>query len=472
VDGPVVTTIESIGRRLRDGSTTSRALVEASLAAIEDVDAELASFVLVDGDAAVAAADAADAALAAGRDAGPLHGVPVGVKDIIHMPGLPTRAGSPAYSTEPVEVEATVVGRLRAGGAVIVGKTTAHELACGVYSAPASNPWSTDRLPGGSSGGSGAAVAAGFVPMALGSDTGGSIRIPAAVCGIAGLKPTYGRVSRSGVEPLSWSLDHIGPLAATVADCALTLAAIAGPDPADPSTADAPPADFIAGLQRGVEGLRIGVLAGPPFSPMQPDVAEAFGKASETLTGLGAVLSSIDIPELSHTLAAEFGIVGPEAALYHRHLLRSRPDLIDPGIRALLVAGTLLPGLQYLKALEARRVISEAIKRTFIENSLDALITPTLPATAAGKEQEEFEYDDLVEGVTLSYVRTTAPFNLSGLPALSVPCGYDGDGMPIGLQIAGRPFDEATVLRVGAAYEGATSWHLDSPPTHASLEVA
>lgn len=464
----MTTTVARIAGRLRDGDVTARSMVDKTLAAIEAIDRRLSSFVLVDAEGAYAAADAADRELAAGKDRGPLHGVPVAVKDIIHVPGLPTRCGSPAYPSEPVADEATVVTRLRNAGAVIVGKTTAHELALGVYSDPASNPWSTERLPGGSSGGSGAAVAAGLVPMALGSDTGGSIRIPAAVCGVAGLKPTYGRVSRAGVEPLSWSLDHVGPLAATVADCAITLEAIAGPDPADPSASIDPIGKIVPELQRGVDGLRLGVITGEPFSPVQPDVSEAFATAVEALRDLGAEPVPVDVPELAFTIPSEFGIVGPEAAQYHAHRLREHARLIDPDIRLLLTAGLLLPGVQYLKALEARRVITDALQRTFVEHDLAALLTPTLPATAARKEQQELTYGNRTEPVTLSYVRTTAPFNLSGLPALSVPCGFDREGLPIGLQIAGRPFNEETVLRVGAAYEATTPWHLQTAPVHAA----
>jgi len=462
--------IAEAARRLTTGEVSSADLVATSLAAIDDVDGDLSSFVHVDFDGASEAAVAADKRLAAG-ETGPMLGVPVAVKDIIHMPGLPTLCGSPAYSTNPVEEEATVVTKLREAGAVVVGKTTAHELACGVYSDPAANPWATDRLPGGSSGGSGAAVAAGIVAMALGSDTGGSIRIPAAVCGVAGLKPTYGRVSRAGIEPLAWSLDHIGPLAATVADCATTLNVLAGRDSRDPTTSDEPVPDFTAHLDDGVDGLRLGILDGPPFSPMQPAVAAGFNDACSLLAALGAQLVPVEIPELEYSIAAEFGIVGPEAALYHRKLLRNTPELIDPGIRALLVGGTLLPGAHYLKALEARRVLSAAIHNAFTENNLDAVLTPTLPATAALREQEEFEYEGLIEPVTISYVRTTAPFNLSGIPALSIPCGYDESGLPVGLQIAGKPYDEQTVLRIGAAYEASTAWHHDLPPIHAPAEV-
>jgi aspartyl-tRNA(Asn)/glutamyl-tRNA(Gln) amidotransferase subunit A len=205
---------------------------------------------------------------------------------------------------------------------------------------------------------------------------------------------------------------------------------------------------------------------------MQPAVAEAFTVAVDRLAEEGATVVRLEIPELAHTLAAEFGIVGPEAAAYHRNLVRSRPELIEKGIRALLVAGLLLPAVHYLKALEARRVIAGAIRREFEKHRLAGLLTPTLPATAALKDQEEFDYDGVLEPVTLSYVRTTAPFNLSGLPALSVPCGVDSAGLPIGLQIAGRPFDESMVLRIGAAYEASTNWWRRKPPIHVDRRAA
>ena len=458
--------IASISQQLREGAVTSVEVTRQTLDAIDQVNDRLNAFVLVDRDGAMRAAEQADRVLNSGDGAGPLTGVPVAIKDIIHMEGLPTRCGSPAYPDEPSDRDAAVVARLREAGAVMVGKTTTHELACGVYSPPAANPWDTARLPGGSSGGSGAAVAAGVVPMALGSDTGGSIRIPASVCGIAGLKPTFGRVSRAGVETLAWSLDHIGPLAATVEDCAATLQVLAGHDPADPPTEPSPPPDYSAHLGRGVDGLRLGIMATPPFSPMQEDVEQAFRAAVQHLEGLGVGVVPVDIPELTFTLAAEFAIVGPEAAAYHRGLLREAPELISPGIRELFTIGTIMPSAHYLKGLGARRIIRDALRRAFNDNRLDAAVTPALPATAALADQETFEYSGMEEDVTSSYVRTTAPFNLSGQPALTVPCGFDRDGLPIGLQIAGRPFDEATVLRIGAAYEATTSWSEHRPPVH------
>lgn len=454
------------------GETSAVGLLEQALSAVERVDDDLKSVVVVDGDRAIEAAQAADRSRQAGETLGPLHGVPVAVKDIIDMAGLATRCGSPAYPDVPVAADAPVVARLRQAGAVVFAKTVAHELACGVYSSPAGNPWDPSRIPGGSSGGSGALVAAGVTPMALGSDTGGSIRIPAALCGVAGMKPTYGLVPKSGVAPLSWSLDHLGPLARTVADCAATLEAIAGHDPTDPSCLEVDAPSFSGELNEPVGGLRVGVVRNHFFDPVQDDVAEAVEAAVGLLGELGCDLIDVGIPELAHTMAAEFGIVGPEAAAYHRDLVRDHPELIDPGILGLLVAGRVLPADQYFKAREARELIRDGVRRCFGEHRLDVVVTPQLPATAAGKEQAEFPYPSGAEDVTGGYVRTTAPFNLTGQPALSVPCGFDRAGLPVGLQIAGRPLGDPTVLRIGHAYEQATDWHLRRPPIHADASGA
>lgn len=451
----------------RAGETTAVDLLERSLSAIAAVDGDLGSVVVTDPGRAMADAEAADRSRTAGRPLGRLHGIPVAVKDIIDVEGLPTRCGSPAYPDAPAQADAPVVTRLRQAGAVVFAKTVAHELACGVYSPPAGNPWNLDHIPGGSSGGSGAAVAAGLTFMALGSDTGGSIRIPAALCGVAGMKPTYGLVPKSRVAALSWSLDHIGPLARTVADCAAALDAIAGPDRSDPTCLDVDWPGFGVGLTESPRGLRVGVIRNHFHDPIQPDVAEAFGVAFKVLRELGCELIDVEIPELAHTMAAEFGIVGPEAAAYHRDLLGRNPELIDPGIRGLLVAGRLLPADHYLKARAAREIIKAAAESTFREHRLDVVVTPQLPATAATRDQTEFSYPTGVEDVTSSYVRTTAPFNLTGQPALSVPCGFDREQLPIGLQIAGRPLGDAIVLRLGHAYEQATQWHRHGPPVRA-----
>lgn len=463
-----MTTIPAAARALRSGVTTSRALTETSLAAAEALNGDLSAFVIIDTGGALEAADAADRAIAAGRDLGPLMGVPVGVKDIVDMAGLPTRCGSPAYGETPAASDAALVRRLRRGGAVIVGKTATHELACGVYTPPVSNPWDLSRVPGGSSGGSGAAVAAGIVPMAVGSDTGGSIRIPASLCGTVGLKATYGRVSRAGVAALSWSLDHLGPLTATVEGSAAALEVLAGPDPrGDRSASWQPVPEYTRGLDRGVEGLRIGVLHGPPVEPMQTDVAETFAASADLLGRQGAAMVGVEVPELEHVLAAEFGIVCPEAAAYHRELVRGRPDQIAPFIRSLLVAGLMMEPEHYFKALQARQAIADAVGRAFADNRLDALLTPTLPGTAVPKDADDLDYGTSTEPAGAAFVRTTAPFNLSGLPALSVPAGFDRDGLPIGLQIAAAPFDEETALRVGACFESVAGVSGRRPPVSA-----
>lgn len=448
------------------GEMTAVDLLRQSMDAVADLDGELQAIVATD-DAAIGAAEEADRVREAGRSIGPLHGVPVAVKDIIDMSGLPTRCGSAASPTNSATVDAPVVRRLREAGAVVFAKTVAHEFAFGVYSPPTANPWNVEHIPGGSSGGSGAAVAAGMTLVALGSDTGGSIRIPAALCGVAGMKPTYGLVPKSGVAALSWSLDHVGPLGRTVADCAVVLDVIAGYDDSDPSTLEISPPRFSSELGQTVEGLRIGVILNHFHAPIQPDVAAAFDAALAVLRAAGAELVDVEIPELTDTLAAEFGLVIPESSAYHHDLLRDRPGMIGEDLRPVLAAGCVLPAETYLKARSAREIIRTAVRRAFEDHALDAVVTPQLPATAARKDQLSFAYPSGDEDVTAGYVRTTAPFNLTGQPALSVPAGFDRVGLPIGLQVAGRPLGDATVLRIGHAFEQATEWHLRRPPIRA-----
>jgi aspartyl-tRNA(Asn)/glutamyl-tRNA(Gln) amidotransferase subunit A len=444
--------VKDLARALRSGETTSRQLAEKFLERRASVDTSLGSFVVVDDERLLAEADAADALLAKGTDLGPLHGIPIGVKDIIDVAGYPTRCGSPLYPATAVDTDAEVVVNLRHAGALVAGKTTTHELACGVVSTPASNPYDLDRVPGGSSGGSGAAIAAGLVPIALGSDTGGSIRIPAALCGVVGHKPTYGLVSVRGVEPLSTSLDHLGPLASTVADCAHALTALTGGS-----------TDYAATIGRGIESMRIGVLTDPPFAPMQPDVENAFQRSVETLRSLGAECVPLKIDSLQHTLAAEFGIIPLEAYRYHAESLCTRPHLIDPGIRTLLIAGAAIPESIYRRASKARVMITRSIIEAMTANRLDALLSPTLPATASTKAHQDLSYGDLVEHISVSFVRTTAPFNLSGQPTVSVPCGVDRDGLPIGIQFTTRAGQDGLALQIAAAFEATAQGTIPRP---------
>jgi len=313
-------------------------------------------------------------------------------------------------------------------------------------------------------------VAAGLCDVALGSDTGGSIRIPASLCGIAGLKPTYGLVPKSGVEPLSWSLDHIGPLGKTVKDCALLLEVMAGAHDLDPTSATRPSGGYLETLDAGVAGLRIGVPTGFFMDPIDPQTQAAFMAAVEVVRELGAEVTTVDVSYFAGSLEAEFAIVSPEAASYHHANLCRSPELIDPSIRAMLVAGAALPSSYYLRALRWRQVIADQMRETFVGNRLDAFMTPTVPAPAQLHDQEEFAYPGGEEPVISSFVRTTAPFNLTGQPALSVPCGFTDDVLPLGLQVVGRPFAEDMVLRIGNAYEQATDWVARIPPTHVTTE--
>lgn len=455
--------IAQLGRRLRSGEVSARELADRSLAAAEELNPRLEAFVIIDHRGAREAADRVDRQLARGIDPGPLAGIPVGVKDIIDMAGHPTRCGSPAYPDTPAEQDAPVVDRLRAAGAVIIGKTVTHELACGVTSPPASNPWDTGRVPGGSSGGSGAAVAAGITAAALGSDTGGSIRIPAALCGTAGLKGTYGRVPRSGVAALSWSLDHVGPLAATPADCILVQSVISGRHPSDPTTLPEFPPDGYPDGDGGLEGVRLGVIERYRGPLIQPAVAEAFEAAVRTLADLGAEVVEVEIDELDMVMEVEFTLVAVEGAAYHRRLVTESPHLIDPAIRTLFATGLMMPAEHYLTALRGRERIRRGVRDCFERNRLTAALTPTLAAVAARKDQEAFDYPDAGESVMSAYVRTTAPANLTGQPALSVPCGFDPAGLPIGLQIIGRPLAETEVARIGQAYHDSAGWDLTPP---------
>jgi aspartyl-tRNA(Asn)/glutamyl-tRNA(Gln) amidotransferase subunit A len=417
---------------------------------LEAVDPLVRSYVSVDVEGALREAREQD-----GRSGGPLHGIPVAVKDIFDVAGVPTRCGSAAFEgAKPARKDAYAVARLRTAGAIVLGKTTTHELACGVYTPPTRNPWDLERSPGGSSGGSGAAVAAGAAMGAIGSDTGGSIRIPASHCGLVGVKPTYGRVSRAGALTLSWSLDHVGPLARTVQDAAVLLSVLAGPDPRDSTTRGRPPLfELLLGAEDQVAGLRVGVLRAPPFAPLEPDVETALDRAVALLASDGVELDETLLPELDRSLTTEFAIVAAEAASYHETRLARSGELIGEDVRGLLEAGLLLPASLYLRAQRTRRMIQQAVAATFADLQLNALIAPTVPAAAQRRDQLEYELGGAHEPVIDALVRTTAPFNLVGLPAVAVPTGLGARGLPGSVQIIARPFDERTALRLARVVE-------------------
>lgn len=441
--------------QIRNRQLSPVELTESVLDRIASVDGRVGAFATVTAEHARRAARDAENEITHGDYRGPLHGVCVGVKDLLDTKGIRTTSSSRTRSDNVPESDAAVVEYLDRAGAVMVGKTHTHEFAYGVITPTTRNPWNLDRIPGGSSGGSGAAVAARMCQAAIGTDTGGSVRIPASACGTVGLKPTYGRVSRRGVTSLSWSLDHIGPLAGTVADTALMMDVIAGYDRSDPATCDVSVPAHSAELEAGVANLVLGVPRNYFFDHIEPEVATAVHAAILEFASLGAELREVDLPHAELYMPAEFGILVPEASAYHQQTLRDQADLYEADVRVLLEAGELMLATDYIKALRARTLIQQGWRDMFAD--IDAVLAPTLPAVAAKVGQPAFEWPDgTEEPVINSYVRTSAPGNLTGLPALSVPCGHSTDGLPIGMQIIGKPFAEPQVLRIGAAYEAAT----------------
>jgi aspartyl-tRNA(Asn)/glutamyl-tRNA(Gln) amidotransferase subunit A len=438
-------------------------LTESVLAHIDAVEEKITAFATVTADVARAAAAAAEAEIAAGHHRGPLHGIPVGIKDLYETAGIPTTSSSAVRADHVPTRDCAVVEKLTAAGTVMVGKTHTHEFAYGAVTPTTRNPWDLERIPGGSSGGSGAAVAAGECMVGMGSDTGGSIRIPASICGTVGLKPTYGRVSRRGVASLSWSLDHVGPLTRTVRDTALVMNAIAGYDRADPACVDVPVPDFTAGLDAGVAGLRVGVPTNFFTERVDPEVSAAVAAAVGVLAGLGAQVREVAIPLPEYIGPVEWGLMLPEASAYHQEMLREKADLYTPDVRLYLEAGEFVLATDYIKALRARTLVQQAWRELFAgsdgSDGIDVLVAPTLAAPAAPADDPTLYWPDgTSEAATDAYVRFSAPANVTGLPSLSVPCGFTAGGLPIGVQIMGRPFAEATLLTVGQAYESATAW--------------
>ena len=441
---------EALGR----GDMSAVELTGACLARIERLDPLLHAMVVTAADPAVAAASAARA----GRSDGTvslLSGIPVVVKDIIDVAGVPTRCGSATRdAAPPAPTDAPVVSALRAAGAVILGKSVTQEFAAGTVSPPARNPWNPDRIPGGSSGGAAVAVAAGMALAGIGSDTGGSIRNPAAICGVAGLKPTFGALATAGVFPLAWSLDTVGPLARTVDDVWLTYAAMRG---------DTDDSDLAASLS----GVRLGLLRGYFADRIAPEVRAAVDAAAATMRDLGATVLELEWSEAAAARAVAFILNRVETVAVHRDLLRGPGtglDLLNPGLRLRLVAGQLIPAPTYVRALGAREAIKQSMARLFREHRLDAVLAPTSPATAALATRPVVTIDAVDEDANLAYTRLTQPFNTTGQPVLSVPCGFDAASLPIGMQIAGRPWAERGVCEIGHAYEVAAGWHRSVPP--------
>ena len=443
-------------------------LVRVHLDRIAALDGALKSYITICADAALAAAREAEAALMAGRPLGPLHGVPYALKDLYDTAGIKTTGGSKILGDRVPNADATAGRRLAEAGAILLGKLNMVEFAYGPegfnpHYGDARNPWdrATHRLTGGSSSGSGAAVAAGLAPGALGSDTGGSIRIPASLCGITGLKPTYGRVSRAGVLPLAWSMDHVGPMTRTAADAALMLTAMAGYDAADASSSVLPVPDYRVALTGDVKGLRVGLLRGFFLDAATPEVRSGVEAAARALAAAGAVVDEVSLAQVTNAAPAVLAIIGSEALAYHADTLRARAADYDPEVARRLKVAAFITGRHYVHAQQVRGVIRADVDAALARR--DVLLAPTTPMPAPALDERQVTLGDGPSPVRPALIRFTQPFNLSGHPVCSLPCGFTAGGLPVGMQIVGRPFDEATVLRAADAFQRLTDFHARRP---------
>jgi aspartyl-tRNA(Asn)/glutamyl-tRNA(Gln) amidotransferase subunit A len=464
---PAELTVSEAAAAVASGQLSPVELTDAYLVRIEKLNPELTAYVTVTAERARADAFALAEEVSHGRIRGPLHGVPIGLKDLIDTAGIPTAAGTAAYRGRVPDRDAAVARRMREAGTVLLGKLATHELAYGVTTSNPKaygttlNPWDHGRIPGGSSGGSGAAIAARLAAATIGTDTGGSIRIPASFCGCVGFKPTYGVVSRSGVAPLSWFLDHTGPITATVRDAALVLDAISGYDPDDEATL--PGGGGVVGvadrLDVDVSGLRVGVPRTEAWAQLDGGVRSAAEAALGVLEALGMHLTEVDVPSQQSLLEPAFAIVSAESRAAHSSIWPARHDDFGADLQQLLA----IPALDGDTTIAVLREIAgyrQAMRRVFTE--IDLLVSPTTPMAAPTHDAETVELDGTAVPVIFAAIANTMPYNFAHLPAVSVPCGFAG-GLPVGLQLAGGPFDDVRVLQAAHAYEQSTDWHRRRP---------
>jgi aspartyl-tRNA(Asn)/glutamyl-tRNA(Gln) amidotransferase subunit A len=447
--------IGSAATALRARQVSAVELTETAIGRIDRLNDNLKAFITVTAEYARHGARQADEELAAGRDRGPLHGIPMAVKDLFAMRGVRTTGGSKVFRALVADRNSAVVEKLEAAGAVLLGKLNMHELAYGITSAnphfgAVSNPWNASHSPGGSSGGSGAAVAANIVYAAMGSDTGGSIRIPAAFCGTVGLKPTYGRVSRYGSLPLGYTLDHMGPLTRSVRDAALVLNAIAGYDERDPASSRRPVVDYVPEEGCSLRGVRIGFPENFYFERLDLDVESAVRGAIARAESLGAEIKQVTVPDISALNAVARVILLSEASAVYDPYLHDRSQF-GADVLALLDQGRLVPAVDYVNAQRLRRQMVAEFNKLW--QGVDCLLCPTTPNTAPRIGDTKVRLGGRDEDVRLATTRLVRGINLLGFPALSIPCGLSTTGLPIGLQIVGPAFEEALVLRVGASLE-------------------
>ena len=433
---------------------------------IERLNDQYLAYLTVLKDEALTAARTAEQEIVNGQYRGSLHGIPISLKDLFGVKGVQMTCGSKILADHVADIDATVVTKLSQAGTVLLGKLNMHEFAWGGtsrnlhYGTPR-NPWDTTRLPGGSSGGSAVAMAAGLAMGTLGTDTGGSVRIPASLSGIVGLKPTYGRVSRYGVYPLSHSCDHVGPMMRTVADAAVMLQAIAGPDPKDPTASHAAVPDYTLALKEDVRGLRLGVPQEYFFEDNEPSVRDGVQAAIQHLSSLGATVEEVSIPSINHVIASSTAIIAAEAYEIHAQTMQTRSQDYGDDVRTRLLLGACIDAAQYLKAQRFRTLLRQEMLDVF--GRVDALVTPTTVIAASKIDDLTIRIGDKEFVAAAHIARATRPFNMTGLPAISVPCGFTPDGLPIGIQIIGRPFEETMVLHIAYAYEQSTPWHERHP---------
>ncbi len=450
--------LASLSQNLRAKKISPVEVTRTYLDRISAIDGRMRAYITVTADEATAAAKKAEAEIGAGNWRGPMHGVPVALKDLLYTRGVRTTGGSKILADFRPDFDATVWARMEAQGAVLLGKLNLHEFAYGITSTnphwgACRNPYNLECIPGGSSGGSAAAIVARTAPATIGTDTGGSIRIPAALCGCVGLKPTWSRVSRHGVIPLAYTMDHVGPITRTVRDAAIMLNVIAGYDPADSTSSREPVPDYTAAIGSGIKGLRVGIVR-ELMNGLAPDVSRGFNAAVEQLRALGAAVDDVSIPSLPMAGVINGIVTWAEALEYHENWMRERPNDYGDDVRRLLEVGMMTTAVSYVRAQRARaKMLSEALAAL---ESHDVMIAPGSAVTAPkiGATRILDEETPAVDAVR-DILRFTSPFDCTGQPALALPIGLAGDGLPMSMQIVAKPFDEAGVIRVAAAYEEA-----------------
>jgi aspartyl-tRNA(Asn)/glutamyl-tRNA(Gln) amidotransferase subunit A len=456
-----------LSRLIQNKEISPVEIVKAHLSRIERLEPTLNSFITLLSNEALAEARKAEKEIRRGRCRGPLHGIPMAVKDLFSVKGVRNTLGSKIFDRSVADVDSTLIARLKKSGAILLGKLNMNPLAYGPIAKERDydyghmhNPWNPEYISGGSSGGSGSATASGQVTVALGSDTGGSVRIPCALCGLVGLKPTYGRLSRYGLATLSWSLDHAGPMTRTVEDCALAMNAMAGYDPKDPSSARVPVPDYTKALIENIKGLRVGIPKEYFMVPLDPQIKHSVLKALDRLRELGATVTEVSWPLYPYYESISTKLLMAEGTASHRKLVtEGGSGLYDP-LRLRLEAGFFISAPDYIQAQQARVLFNRESLDLF--EKVDVLAGPTTPIIATKIGVTDVTVDNTNMGVIAAHTQYTSSFNLNGFPAITLPCGFS-EGFPVGLQLVGRPFDEETVLRTAHAYEQATEWHKRRP---------